>query len=88
MRLPIILQMDNKGAVDLANSWSVTGRTRHASVEQNFIRELKEEGILKIEWIPTSKNSGDMLTKNLSGPDFAKHSSDIVSDEVYNETHK
>ena len=27
VKLPMILWMDNKGAVDLFNNWSVTGRT-------------------------------------------------------------
>ena len=32
VELPMILEMDNKGAVDLANNWSVGGRTRHVDV--------------------------------------------------------
>ncbi len=28
----MILEMDNKGAVDLANNWSIGGRTRHVDV--------------------------------------------------------
>ena len=27
VELPMVLEMDNKGAVDLANNWSVGGRT-------------------------------------------------------------
>ena len=29
MELPILLENDNKGAVDLANNWSLGGQTRH-----------------------------------------------------------
>ncbi len=32
VKLPMILEMDNKGAVDLANNWSIGGRTRHVDV--------------------------------------------------------
>jgi len=32
VKLPMILEMDNMGAVDLANNWSVGGRTRHVDV--------------------------------------------------------
>ena len=28
-KLPMVLEMDNSGAVDIANSWGVGGRTRH-----------------------------------------------------------
>ena len=39
--LPMILECDNKGAVDLANNWTAGGRTRHVNVRQNWLRELK-----------------------------------------------
>ena len=29
---PMILKVDNKGAVDLANNWSIGGRTQHIEV--------------------------------------------------------
>jgi len=32
VKLPMIIEMDNMGAVDLANNWSVGGRTRHVDV--------------------------------------------------------
>jgi len=62
VKKPMVLEMDNKGAVDLANNRSVGVRTRHIETRQHFLRDLKEEGILKVAWIP------DLLTKNLAGP--------------------
>ena len=44
-----------------------------------FLRNLKEEGILKVVWKKGSDNKVDMFTKNLAGPDFAKCSNDFVS---------
>jgi hypothetical protein len=79
VELPMILKVDNKGVVDLANNWSAGGRTRHIAVRANFLRELKEQGLLRVEWIPTDENSSDLFTKNLPGPLFNKHSSDYVS---------
>ena len=32
VELPMVLEMDNSGAVDTVNSWSVGGRTRHVDV--------------------------------------------------------
>jgi len=32
VKLPMFLEMDNKGAVDLANNWSIGGGTRHVDV--------------------------------------------------------
>ena len=42
VKLPMVLEIDNKDTVDLANNWSVGGRTQHIDVCQVFLRELKE----------------------------------------------
>ena len=35
VKLPMFLYCDNQETVDLANNWSVSGRTRHVDVKQN-----------------------------------------------------
>jgi hypothetical protein len=37
VQLPMVLEVDNKGVVDLANNWSVGGPTHHISVHVNFL---------------------------------------------------
>ena len=32
VELPMVLEMDNRGAIDLINSFSVGGRTRHIDI--------------------------------------------------------
>jgi hypothetical protein len=54
VKLPMLLKMDNKGAVDLANKWSVGGQTNHVNVRQCFLLELKEYKIMDIHWIKGS----------------------------------
>ena len=66
----MILQVDNKGAVDLANNWSIGGRTRHIEVREYFLRELKERNIILTEWISSQENEADTLTKNLPKKEF------------------
>lgn len=73
VKKPMILEIDNKGAVDISHNWSVSGRTRHDSIRQSFLRELNEEGIIKLVWISTDNNSTDLFTKNLAGPKFEEH---------------
>ena len=46
----------------------------------NFLRELKEQGIIKVEWIATEENNADLFTKNLQGPLFERHTSVYVRD--------
>ena len=74
VELPMILEIDNKGAVHLANNWSVGGRTRHMDVRQFFLRELKEDGIIHTIWCPGVKMSSDLFTKNLGAKEFDQHS--------------
>ena len=80
---PMILEVDNKGAVDLANNWSVGGRTRHIDVRQCFLRELKEEGVFIVKWIAGSKNDSDMFIKNLEGPLFERFSQLYFGEDDY-----
>ncbi len=70
---PMVLQMNNKGAVDLINSFSIGDCTCHIDVQQCFLRELKEAKIMVVTWIPGTKNEGEMFTKNLDGPAFKRY---------------
>jgi hypothetical protein len=49
-----IFNVDNKGAKDLWDNWSVGGRSRHVEVKQMFLRELKESKVINTNWIPRS----------------------------------
>jgi hypothetical protein len=51
VKLPMTLYMDNRGGVDVLNSWSIAGNTRAISVRLAYLRELKEAGTLEIKWI-------------------------------------
>jgi hypothetical protein len=80
VELPMVLEMDNKGAIDLINSFSVGGRTRHIDVKQCFLRELKEAKVLVVKWIAGSENEADMFTKNLDGPLFKRYAEQLLGE--------
>ena len=64
---PMTLWMDNKGSVDLFNSWSINRRTRA------FVRFfLKEQGMIVVKWFQMDSNYTDFFTKNIDGNSFAK----------------
>ena len=73
VKKPMKLYIDNKGAVDLANNWSVGGRTRHIEVKQYFLRDLKEAGVIETLWMSGADMPADLFTKNLGKNDFEKH---------------
>jgi hypothetical protein len=41
VQLPMILEVENKCAVDLVTNYSVGGRTHHVETRQYFLRQLK-----------------------------------------------
>ncbi len=79
----MILRIDNKGACDLINNWSVGGRMRHVEVKQWFLRELKEQGLIETIWISTDEIPSDLYTKNLGGPTFSKHTTVFCGEDKY-----
>lgn len=81
VELPMILYIDNQGAVDSANNWSVGGRTRHMGIKQNYLRELKDRGFIQVHYRKGGENTMDIGTKNSNGPAFEKFSKEIVSKE-------
>ena len=85
IELPMILKIDNSGAVDLANNWSAGGRTRHMETRMFFLRDMKEEGIIKTIWLKGDENQVDMFTKNLAGPVFQKCAKVFVREDKYME---
>ena len=84
VKKPMILEIDNKGAVALANNWSIGGRTRHIEVWQYFLRDLKAEGLITTKWKSGDEMSSDLFTKNLAIKTFEKHAAKFVGqDQVY-----
>ena len=73
VELPMVLEMENSGAVDIANSWSVGGRTCHVDVRNYFLCKLKDQGLLVIKHIAGEKNDADTFTKNVILVIFDRH---------------
>jgi hypothetical protein len=83
VKKPMMLFVDNKGAKDLANNWSVGGRTRHVEVRQYFLRKLKEQGIINCVWVAGVTMCSDLFTKNLPRQVYEKHAKIYVGDDEY-----
>ena len=80
VELPMIVEVDNRGAVDLVNGWTSTGGTKHMDVRIMYLRELKENKVIKVLWQPTEANEADVFTKNVDGATFEKHLNALVKD--------
>jgi len=83
VELPMILRGDNQGAIDIVNSWSSTGRTRHIDVRYKFLRELKESNLIRMVWCSLKENEADVFTKNLHKPASEKCVRHFVGEDQY-----
>jgi hypothetical protein len=64
MNFPIIIKVDNVGAIYLANNYTSSQLTKHIDIRQHFIREFIEDGILKVIFVKSEDNDADIYTKN------------------------
>ena len=69
----MVLEMDNGGAVDITPNWRVGGRACHLDVHNNFLHELKDQGLFIIRHIPVDKNDTDNFMKNVTSVVFNHH---------------
>ena len=82
----MVVELDNSGARDLANSWSVGGRTRHVDTRQFFIRDLKEQGLPVFKHISGQENEADIFTKNTDAITLHKHNAKMCGKDNLYET--
>lgn len=61
----LTLYGDNKGAIALAKNPEFHARTKHIDVAIHYVRELVDDRIVSIEYIPTGRQLADCLTKPL-----------------------
>jgi hypothetical protein len=74
VKLPMKMHVDNVSAIELARNYSTSGRTKHIDVRFHYIREMIEQGMLEIVFVPTNRNIADILTKNVSLEKYKSHS--------------
>jgi len=73
VKTPIIVRVDNIGAIFMAENVAVSQRTKHIDVKYRFVQEFVMDGFLKIIFVRTLDNHADIFTKNVSGDIHDKH---------------
>ncbi len=59
------LWCDNKSAINIANNPVQHDRTKHVELDRFFIKEKLDEGVLELEFVTSSGQVADCLTKGL-----------------------
>jgi Reverse transcriptase (RNA-dependent DNA polymerase) len=83
LELPVIVNVDNVGAIFMAENSTATSRTRHVDTRYHFIRELIEDGIIKIIFVRSGKNRADGFTKNVSNEVYNEHLDTFIAEKEY-----
>ena len=81
VRTPIVVRVDNVGAIFMAENVSTSARTRHVDIRYAYVREFVEEGFLKILFVKTKENLSDGFTKNVSADIYEAHAPHHVIDK-------
>ena len=79
MEYPIIVNVDNVGAIYLAKNQVLSQRTKHIGVRYHFVRDYIEDGLVKIIFVKSQNNDADMFTKNLPNELFKKHTEKVMN---------
>jgi hypothetical protein len=78
----VLIQGDNKGAIDAITNYSYTKHTKHIEIHHDFMREQHALGNLSFVHIKGSVNHADIFTKAVKGPEFIKFRSMIGMAEL------
>lgn len=69
---PVILYVDNKSAVDLAQNPVFHGRSKHIDLRYHFIRDCVEKGLIIIRHVGTNEQRADIMTKAMAAAKFER----------------
>ena len=64
---------DNMGCIAISKDPCLTSRTKHVDIQYHFTREKVRRGDVSLEYVATSDQTADVLTKPLAGPAFNHH---------------
>ncbi|KAG0595415.1 hypothetical protein M758_UG164700 [Ceratodon purpureus] len=63
---------DNHGSLNLSHNPVYHARTKHIEVRHHFVREKIASGEVRLEYVPTSDQLADILTKLLGRISFTR----------------
>ena len=76
--LLIKVQVDNVGAIWLANNSSVSERTKHVDLMAHFVRDMIKDQVIEIDFVKSAENDSDIMTKNQQGQHYIYAKSKLV----------
>jgi hypothetical protein len=84
VRLPIVVRVDNVGAIFMSENVSASSRTKHIDIRYHFVREFVADKFIKIIFVRTDENVSDGFTKNVSGDIYDRHCKEFIAERDRN----
>ena len=78
IELPIRVNVDNIGAIFLAENQNSSDHTKHVDIRYHFIWQYIKDGKIMIEFVHSSENDSDIFTKNVTSETFSRHSEKMI----------
>ena len=80
---PMQLYYDNKVAINIAHNPVHHERTKHVDVDRHFIKGKLETSVIYLVYIPTKRQTADMLTKGMLGLKFEEFVCKLGMKNIY-----
>ena len=78
VQMPIVVCVDNVGAIFMSENVSATSRTKHVDARYHYVREFVEDGFIKIVFVKSKENKSDIFTKNVTQDIYSLHVTNYV----------
>jgi len=82
VKLPVIVRVDNTRAIFVGKNVTTTARTKHVNIRTKYVRKYVDDGIVKIIFVKSADNVSDIMTKNVPGDPYKKHSKHLVTEKI------
>jgi hypothetical protein len=69
---PIVLLSNNQATIAISHHPEFHARTKHIDIDLHFLRDLVNDEILKMKYVPSEENLTDIFTKVLPRPRHVK----------------
>ena len=80
VQTPVIVRVDNMGAIFMSDNATSSTRTRHIDIRWHFTRNLVKDKVIEIIFCKSAENKADGYTKNVSTDVYEAHSPDFIMD--------
>ena len=70
VRTPSTIYCDNQSTILIANHDTQHERSKHIEIKNVLIKDEIKGGKIRVEWVQSSQQKADILTKTLTPPTF------------------